>query len=305
MWWYREGNKEQGWRRVGVLSKHCSHTCVISGFWMSNWMSNLSSDLIVFNTPTPCIVWIFQKLLLWPSKNKHEFSLRSRQWMWKSIALHHTMYSSFAHTHRCGQSSKVVKPSLLHPWGMMFFDVCLWCFTNVMQQHFFQIHAIHHGIQLLKTSHVDMAKSCMSKHHTFIQRICNVCHVFVHLHIKKVQVLISSLLPQQLLEHRWPYNHPCQQIPLWNFSNEFTHKDEIILHFWYMKNLGDGCMWQFASHLHCGFDVPFINGLQNGVIPHEHLPWGNAFIRGKPCWRLWFRCNIDYGVIDIINYVVD
>ncbi len=32
MWWYREGNKEQGWRRVGVLSKHCSHTCVISGF---------------------------------------------------------------------------------------------------------------------------------------------------------------------------------------------------------------------------------------------------------------------------------
>jgi hypothetical protein len=49
MWWYREGNKEQGWRRVGVLSKHCSHTCVISGFWMSNWMSNLSSDLIVFN----------------------------------------------------------------------------------------------------------------------------------------------------------------------------------------------------------------------------------------------------------------
>jgi len=49
MWWYREGNKGQGWRRVGVLSKHCSHTCVISGFWMSNWMSNLSSDLIVFN----------------------------------------------------------------------------------------------------------------------------------------------------------------------------------------------------------------------------------------------------------------
>jgi hypothetical protein len=47
MWWYREGNKEQGWRRVGApLSKHCSHICVISGFFL---MSSLSSDPIVFN----------------------------------------------------------------------------------------------------------------------------------------------------------------------------------------------------------------------------------------------------------------
>jgi len=42
MWWYMEGNKEQGWRWVGTHSKHCSHTCVI-------WMCNLSFDPIVFN----------------------------------------------------------------------------------------------------------------------------------------------------------------------------------------------------------------------------------------------------------------
>jgi hypothetical protein len=41
-------------------------------------------------------------------------------------------------------------------------------------------------------------------------------------------------------------------------------------------------MWQFASHLHCGFDAPLANGLQNGVISHEHLPLGNALVRGKP-----------------------
>ncbi len=49
-----------------------------------------------------------------------------------------------------------------------------------------------------------------------------------------------------------------------------------------MKNLGDGYVCQFASHLHCGFDVPLANGLQNGVIAHEHPPWGNALVRGKP-----------------------
>jgi hypothetical protein len=34
--------------------------------------------------------------------------------------------------------------------------------------------------------------------------------------------------------------------------------------------------------LHCGFDVPLANGLQIGVIAHEHPPWGNALVRGKP-----------------------
>jgi hypothetical protein len=34
--------------------------------------------------------------------------------------------------------------------------------------------------------------------------------------------------------------------------------------------------------LHCGFDVPLANGLQNGVIAHERSPWENAFVHGKP-----------------------
>jgi hypothetical protein len=29
---------------------------------------------------------------------------------------------------------------------------------------------------------------------------------------------------------------------------------------------------QFTSHLHCGFDVPLANGLQNDVIAYEHPP---------------------------------
>ncbi len=40
----------------------------------------------------------------------------------------------------------------------------------------------------------------------------------------------------------------------------------------------DGCVCQLASHLHCGFDSPLANGLQNDVIDHEHPPWGNAFV---------------------------
>jgi len=35
-----------------------------------------------------------------------------------------------------------------------------------------------------------MAKSFMPKHRIFFQKICNVCRVFTHLHIKKVQVLV-------------------------------------------------------------------------------------------------------------------
>jgi hypothetical protein len=65
---------------------------------------------------------------------------------------------------------------------------------------------------------------------------------------------------------------------------------------------------QFASHLHCGFDAPLANGLQNGVITHEHPPWGNALIRGKPflfeCHVL--RCTgIDNPIITLSNLKVE
>jgi hypothetical protein len=35
-----------------------------------------------------------------------------------------------------------------------------------------------------------------------------------------------------------------------------------------MKNLSDGYKQHFTFNLHCGFDVPFANGLQNDVISH-------------------------------------
>ncbi len=158
-----------------------------------------------------------------------------------------------------------------------------------MQQQFFQILAIHHGIQLLKACHVEMAKSFMPKHRTFLQRICNVCHVLTHLHIKKVQVLVPSCFRHNNSSNIIDLTTILVKLHFETFENEFTHENETILHFWNMKNLGDGCVCQFASHLHCGFDVPLANGLQNGVIAHEHPPWGNALIHGKP---LLLECHV-------------
>jgi hypothetical protein len=48
-------------------------------------------------------------------------------------------------------------------------------------------------------------------------------------------------------------------------------------------------VWQFTSDLHCGFDVPLANALQNGVITHEHPPWGNGLVCGKP---FLFECHV-------------
>jgi hypothetical protein len=41
-------------------------------------------------------------------------------------------------------------------------------FTHMVQWHFFQIHAIDHFFQLLKTRHVEVAKSLVPKHSSFI-----------------------------------------------------------------------------------------------------------------------------------------
>jgi len=172
----------------------------------------------------------------------------------------------------------------------------MWC----NEQHFFQIHAIHHGIQLLKACHVEMVKSFMSKHHTFIERICNVWRVLAHLHIKKVQVLVPSCFCHNNSSSIVNPITILVKLHFKTFENEFTHRHETILHFWNMKNLGDGCVWQFASHLHYGFDVPLANGLQNGVIAHEHLPWGNVLVRGKP---LLFECHV-LRCIGIDNLII-
>jgi hypothetical protein len=153
-------------------------------------------------------------------------------------------------------------------------------FTNVMPRHFFQIHAIHHGILFLKACHVEMAKSFMLKPHTFFQRICNVCRVFMHLHIKKEQVLIPSCLRHNNSLSIVDLTTIFIELHFETFRNEFIHQNEIILHFWEIKNLGDGCVCQLASQLHCGFYVPLGNGLKNGGIAHEHPPWGNAFVCG-------------------------
>ncbi len=146
---------------------------------------------------------------------------------------------------------------------MFAFDAC---FTNAMQWHFLKIHAIHHGIhhgiQLFKACHVEMAKSFMPKHRAFFQRICNVCHVLTHIQIKKVQVLVPSCLRHNNSSSIIDLTTILVKLHFETFGNEFTHENENILHFWNMKNLGDGCVCQLASHLHCGFDVPIGNNLK-------------------------------------------
>jgi len=49
-----------------------------------------------------------------------------------------------------------------------------------------------------------------------------------------------------------------------------------------MKNLNDGCKQHFSSYLHYGLNVPFANGLQNGVNSHVHPLWNNGFVIGEP-----------------------
>jgi hypothetical protein len=48
MWWYREGNKEQGWRRVGSLSLQALFTylCDLCAFEYA-----ISPLILLFSTP--------------------------------------------------------------------------------------------------------------------------------------------------------------------------------------------------------------------------------------------------------------
>ncbi len=55
MWWYREGNKEQGWRGVGYLIPSIVHILVWS---MCIWLRNFSSDHIVFQQVMGPHMWV-------------------------------------------------------------------------------------------------------------------------------------------------------------------------------------------------------------------------------------------------------
>jgi len=87
-----------------------------------------------------------------------------------------------------------------------------------------------------------MAKSFMPKHRTFLQKIYNVCHVLAHLHIKKVQVLVPSCLRHNNSLSIVNLITILVKLYFETFENKFTHGNEIIFHFWDMKNLGDGCV---------------------------------------------------------------
>jgi len=73
------------------------------------------------------------------------------------------------------------------------------------------------------------------------------------------------------------------------FENEFANINDIIIHFWNIKNLSDGCEQHFTCNLHGNLDVPFTNGFQNSLITHIHSLWNNGFINGKP---LSLKCHV-------------
>ncbi len=73
------------------------------------------------------------------------------------------------------------------------------------------------------------------------------------------------------------------------FWNEFTNGNEtnFILETWrtwvmVLSNI-------LLQTCIVAFDVPFANGLQNGVIFHIHLSWNNGFINGEP---FLFKCHV-------------
>jgi len=186
--------------------------------------------------------------------------------------------------------------------GMMFFNVYLWCIlhkcdaTNNTSFKFMLSTMASNSLRLamLKWSNL----SCQNI--TPSSKEFAMCGVLAHLHIKKVQVLVPSCFCHNNSSSIINPITILVKLHFKTFENEFTHRHETILHFWNMKNLGDGCVWQFASHLHYGFDVPLANGLQNGVIAHEHLPWGNVLVRGKP---LLFECHV-LRCIGIDNLII-
>ncbi len=81
-------------------------------------------------------------------------------------------------TMRCGihQSAHIIMHKLqkFSPNRFIFKERCPLMFafnasfTHMVQWHFFQIHAIDHFLQLFKTCHVEVAKSLVLKHSSFI-----------------------------------------------------------------------------------------------------------------------------------------
>jgi len=134
------------------------------------------------------------------------------------------LLSSSEHSGVPEDSQPLTFPSVgLHPHTWPKWGCDNTSFTNAMQRHFFQIHAIHHGIQLLKACHVEVAKSFMLKHGAFLERICNACRVLTHIHIKKVQVFVVSCLLHNNSSSIVDLTTILVKLHFETFRNEFTH----------------------------------------------------------------------------------
>jgi hypothetical protein len=96
--------------------------------------------------------------------------------------------------------------------------------------------------------------------------------------MEKIQVLLSACFYHNDSMDIVHFTTILVKLQFQALRNEFVNKNETIFHFGNMKNLSDGYKQHFTSNLYCGLDVPFANGLQNGVISHVHLPWNNGFI---------------------------
>jgi hypothetical protein len=111
----------------------------------------------------------------------------------------------------------------------------------MVQWHFFQIHAIDHFLQLCKACHVEVAKSLVPKHNSFIQRLCHIRTFLSNIDIEKIQVLLPLCFRHNNSMGIIDLTTILVKLHFQALRNEFANKNETILHFGNMKNLSDGC----------------------------------------------------------------
>ncbi len=151
-------------------------------------------------------------------------------------------------------------------WKVVDEGVKILCFTmrcgfhqsaHMVQWHFFQVHAIDHFFQLLKTFHVEVAKSLVPKPNSFIWRLCHMCIFLSNIDVKKIQVLLPSCFNHDRSTDIVHLTTILVKLHFQAFRNKFANRNETIIHFGNMKNLSDSCKQHFTSNLHHGLYVPF------------------------------------------------
>ncbi len=77
MWWYREGNKEQGWRRVGTLTPSIVHILVCSMCLWLLWYHAISPLILIWATLATCISHTLVKVTWYKLPSRRAIAITS------------------------------------------------------------------------------------------------------------------------------------------------------------------------------------------------------------------------------------